>query len=399
MNNAIAKINGGKMRTIRNLDLYGKTAIIRCDFNVPIKDGMITDDNRIKESLPTIKYVVNKGAKVLLMSHLGRIESEADKKDKSLRIVAEHLKELLRQEVHFLGGTRGVEGQLKALKNGDVAMLENTRFEDFPKPLESKNDPELAKYWASLGDVFINEAFGTLHREHASNVGIASLLPSAIGFLIEKEINQLEKFKNPLHPFVFILGGAKVSDKIFLIERFVEKADFILVGGGIANTFNKARGYNMGKSLVDEASLEFCRKILSQTDKIIMPVDARVADEISETAKITTKKISEIAETDICLDIGPDTVSLFQGHLRGARSVVWNGTVGYAELKHFLYGTREIAEILNRLDAISLVAGGDTVAAVKRMNLASGFSHVSTGGGTVIEMLEGKELPGLRAIK
>ncbi len=387
------------MRTIRNLELYGKTVIIRGDFNVPIKDGITVDDNRIQESLATIKYVVSKGGKALLMSHLGRIKSEEDKKNNSLKPVAKRLTELLGFEITFLEKTRNVEENLKKLKNGQVALLENTRFEDYPDKLESNNDPELAKYWASLGDVFINDAFGTLHRAHASNVGIAKLLPSAIGFLVEKEVNQIEKLKNPARPFVFILGGAKVSDKIYLIENLLKKADAILVGGGIANTFIKAKGYNVGKSLVDDESIEFCQKILKTTEKIIIPVDVRVANEISEEAEIKTVKINQISDQDISLDIGSETIGLFQRYLINAKTVVWNGTVGYAEIRHFSYGTREIAESLNRLNAITFVAGGDTASAIIKMNLASGFSHVSTGGGATIEMLEGKELPGLSVIE
>ncbi len=386
------------MKTIKDLELYGKRVIIRCDFNVPIQNGVITDDNRIKASLVTIKHALSKGGKVILMSHLGRIKSEEDKKTKSLKIVAERLEHLLRQDVLFIPETRNVEKKLAKLKNGQIALLENTRFEDYPKQLESKNNQELAKYWASLGDFFINDAFATSHRAHASNVGIATYLPSAIGFLVEKELQQLKKVEDPAHPYVVILGGAKVADKIPLLENLINKADYVLIGGGIANTFIKAKGHEVGKSLIDEDSIEFCKKLMAKSDKIIIPIDVKIAPEISKDVTGEIVNIDQIKPDMQCLDIGPLTLELFKKHLATAKTVVWNGTVGYAELVNFSFGTRELASYLKRLDAITIIGGGDTAAAVIKMGFTGGFSHISTGGGASIEMLEGKELIGIKVI-
>ncbi len=386
------------MKTIRDLELYGKKVIIRCDFNVPIENNKVVDDNRIVSCLSTINYVKNKGAKVILLSHLGRIKSEADKEKYTLAPVAKRLEQLLKRDVLFIPKTRGVEKELANLKNGQVALLENTRFEDFPNKLESNNDEELATYWASLGDIFVNDAFGTSHRKHASNVGIANKLPAAAGFLLEKEIQQLQKLENPQRPYTLILGGAKVSDKIYLIENLVKKADYVLVGGGIANTFIKAKGYNVGRSLIDEESVEFCQKLLAKTDKIIIPVDVKVANKASEEASERTVKIDQIGAQEESLDIGMATVRLYCQYIKKSKTIIWNGTVGYAEIRKFARGTREIAMALKRANALTIVAGGDTAAILIQMGFKGEVTHISTGGGAAIEMLEGKELPGISVL-
>ena len=309
-------------KTIKDFELRGKRVIIRCDFNVPIKNGKITDDNRIIESLPTIEYAIKKGAKVILMSHLGKVKSDEDKKDKTLKPVAKRLEELLCTPVTFIDETRGekLENSISKMKNKDVILIENTRFEDIDGKKESKNDEELGKYWSSLADIYINDAFGTAHRFHASNVGIASYIDSGVGFLIEKELKILEPAINkPERPFVVILGGAKVADKIKVIENLVEIADYILIGGGMCHTFLKAEGYNVGNSLVDNDSVEFCKNILSaHANKIVLPIDIVVNDEFKDTTG-TIKSITEIEDEDIGMDIGPDTLELFKNYIKSKR--------------------------------------------------------------------------------
>ena len=318
-----------KMKTIKDFDLNNKKVIIRVDFNVPIKDGIILDDTRIKESLKTIKYAIDNNAKVILMSHLGRIKDETDKLKNTLKPVSTKLSELLNKNVIFVPNTRGeeLENAINNLKNGEVLLMENTRFEDLPDKKESKNDPELGKYWASLGDIYINDAFGTAHRAHASNVGIASNLPSGIGFLIQKELdNLLPAINNPNRPFTVILGGAKVSDKIGVIENIVKKADYILIGGGMAFTFLKAEGIEIGSSLLDIESIDFCKKILKENEnKIILPIDV-----------VTDQKecfITDITMEERGLDIGRKTVKLFKQYLDISKTIIWNGPVGMFEEK------------------------------------------------------------------
>ena len=316
-------------KTIKDFDLNNKKVIIRCDFNVPIKDGVITDDNRIVQSLTTIKYALDNNAKVILMSHLGRIKEEEDKAKNSLRIVATRLQELLGRPVVFVPTTRGpeLENAVNALNPGDVLLMENTRYEDLPGKKESGNDPELGAYWASLGEVFINDAFGTCHRAHASNVGIASNLPSGLGFLVEKEYNELSVLTNPEHPFVVVLGGSKVSDKIGVIENLVTKADKIIIGGGMAYTFLKAKGVNIGKSILDEENIDFCKNILANySDKIVLPVDNVLTKEFSNEAPNRIASVEEIGEDEQGLDIGPNTVTLFNSVLDTARIVFWKET-------------------------------------------------------------------------
>ena len=379
------------MKTIRDFDLNNKKVIIRVDFNVPIKDGIITDDTRIKESLKTINYAVENNAKVILMSHLGRIKEESDKIKNTLKPVSIRLSELLNKQVIFIPNTRGseLENAINNLNNGDVLLMENTRFEDLLDKKESKNNEELGKYWASLGDIYINDAFGTAHRAHASNVGIASNLPSGIGFLIEKELdNLLPAINNPSKPFTVILGGAKVSDKIGVIENIVKKADYILIGGGMAFTFLKAKGIEIGSSLLDEESIDFCKKILKEN---ILPIDV-----------VTDQKecfITDITKEEKGLDIGSKTVKLFKQYLDYSKTIIWNGPVGMFEEEKYSNGTKGICEILKGIDAIKIAGGGDTASAVKNFGYESAFTHISTGGGASLELLEGKILPGIDIIK
>jgi len=388
-------------KTIRDFELENKKVIIRVDFNVPMKDSEITDDNRIKESLETINYALENGAKVILLSHLGRIKTEEDKIKNTLEPVALRLSELLDKEIIFIPETRGeiLENEVANLKSGEILLIENTRFEDLDGKKESSNDLELGKYWASLGDIFINDAFGTSHRAHASNVGIASNLPSGIGFLIEKELKSFEVLENPERPFTVILGGSKVSDKIGVIESLVKKADHILIGGGMAYTFLKASDINIGSSLLDEENLEFCKKMLEENpDKIILPIDSVNAKKIAENEIGRTCFINEIKEDEIGLDIGYNTVKLFRTYLEDSKTIVWNGPVGMFELEQFSKGTIGICEILKNIDATKIVGGGDTGAAVINLGFKDSVSHISTGGGASLELLEGKKLPGIEII-
>ena len=387
-------------KTIRDFDLNNKRVIIRVDYNVPIKDGIITDDNRIIASLPTINYALENGAKIILMSHLGRIKTEEDKENNSLKIVANRLSKLLNREVVFSDMTHGpeLEDSINNLSQGDILLMENTRFEDLDGKKESSNDPELGKYWATLGDIFINDAFGTCHRAHASNVGIASHLPSGIGFLVEKEINNLSVLNNPDRPFTVIMGGAKVADKIGVIENLVTKADYILVGGGMAYTFLKAKGLPIGKSLLDEENIDFCKKMLKEySNKIILPIDSVNGKDISDES-VSECNIQDMKDDDIGLDIGHSTVELFKQYLEQSKTIIWNGPVGYSEIETFSTGTKELCEILKNLDATKIIGGGDTAAAVINFGYSEYMTHISTGGGASLEYLEGKILPGIDII-
>jgi len=390
-------------KTIRDYDLSGKKVIIRVDFNVPIKDGKITDDNRIKASLETINYAINNNAKVILMSHLGRIKTEEDKIKNTLEPVALRLSELLDKEIIFVDETRGkiLEDAISELKPGEILLMENTRFEDLNNKAESSNSEELGKYWASLGDIYINDAFGTSHRSHASNVGIASNLPNGIGFLIEKEIKEIEQtIKNPQRPFTVILGGSKVKDKIGVIENLVNIADYILIGGAMAYTFLKASGIEIGSSLLDEESIDFCKNILKKySDKIILPIDSVNALEISDEVTPRECFINEIKENEIGLDIGYNTVKLFKQYLQKSKTIIWNGPLGYFEIENFSNGTKKICEVLKDIDAKKIVGGGDTGAAIIEFGYKDSVSFISTGGGASLEMLEGKKLPGIEIIE
>ena len=390
-------------KNVKDIDLKGKKVLVRADFNVPMKDGAITNDNRIVQALPTIKYIAEQGGKVILFSHLGKVKTEEDKKELSLKPVAERLSELLNEKVTFVPETRGekLENAINDLSEGGVLLFENTRFEDVDGKKESKNDPELGKYWASLGDVFINVAFGTAHREHASNVGIASNVEIASGFLMDKEIKFIGGVvNNPERPLVAILGGAKVSDKIGVIENLLNIADKVIIGGGMAYTFFKAQGKEIGLSLLEEDKIDFAKELLNRAgDKIILPVDCKVAKEFSNDAKITEVSIDEIPSDQEAMDIGPKTVELFTEALEGANTVVWNGPMGVFEFNNFAKGTIGVCEaIANLKDATTIIGGGDSAAAAMDLGFADDFSHISTGGGASLEYLEGKELPGIEAI-
>lgn len=384
-------------KTIRDIELRDKKVIIRVDFNVPIKDGKILDDNRIVMSLKTIKYAIEQNAKVILMSHLGRVKEESDKQNKSLKLVSERLSELLNQDVIFINSTGGneLESAIENLKSGDVLLMENTRFEDIDGKKESGNDESLGRYWASLGEVFINDAFGTSHRSHASNVGIASNLESGIGFLIEEELEKLSlATDNPKKPFAVILGGAKVSDKIGVIKNLVDICDYILIGGGMAYTFLKAQGYNIGKSLLDSESLDFCKEMLDKYgEKIILPLDSIVSKEFDKD--IVLKDNGKFDNDDIGLDIGDKSINLFKEKLENCNTVVWNGPLGYSEIEKYSKGTKEILNYLSESDKIVIIGGGDTASAAINFGYKESFTHISTGGGASLELLEGKKLPGI----
>ena len=390
------------MKTIKDINIEGKKVIIRCDFNVPIKDGKIIDDTRIKASLKTINYCLEHNSKIILLSHLGRIKEEADLKKNDLAPAATRLSELLDKKVTFINATRGneVEEAVSNMKEKDIVLLQNTRYEDLDGKKESSNDPELGKYWSSLGDVFINDAFGTIHRAHASNVGIASNLPSAFGFLIEEELTALSELNSPEQPFIVILGGAKVADKIGVIENLVTKADKILIAGGMAFTFLKAEGYEVGNSIVDQESLNFCNEMLKKhAEKIVLPVDANVTTEYSEKTPSKIKDITEIEYNEMGLDIGPKTIELYEKYLKDAKIVVWNGPLGVYEFEKYQKGTKEILKYLVDNNIKAILGGGDIVAAAATLGYKDKVYHASTGGGATLEYLEGKKLPGIEVIK
>lgn len=387
-------------KTVKDLDVNGKKVIVRADLNVPHKGSEITNDNRVKAAVPTLKYLTDNGAKVILMSHLGKVKTEEDKKKNDLSIVAPRLQDLLPDaKVKFCPVTRGeeLEEMVDALEPGEILLMQNTRYE----PGESKNDPELGKYWAGLADMFVEDAFGSVHRAHASTVGIPSNLPdNALGFLVEKEVNMLGKaVDDPVHPFVAILGGAKVSDKIGVIENMLDKADKVIVGGGMAYTFDKALGKNVGNSLLEEDKIELAKQIMEKgKGKLVLPVDAVIADKFDNDAN------TEVVEGDIPdgwmgLDIGPKTIELFKDTLKGAKTVVWNGPMGVFEMPKFAKGTLEICEAISELPgATTVIGGGDSAAAAIQLGFEDKFSHISTGGGASLEYMEGKTLPGIAVI-
>ncbi|MFY2151459.1 phosphoglycerate kinase [Mammaliicoccus sciuri] len=390
-------------KNVKDVELKGKKVLVRADFNVPMKDGAITNDNRIVQALPTIKYIIEQGGKVILFSHLGKVKTEEDKQGLSLKPVAERLSELLNKEVTFVPETRGeaLESAIDGLSEGDVLVFENTRFEDVDGKKESKNDPELGKYWASLGDIFINDAFGTAHREHASNVGIASNIETASGFLMDKEIKFIGGVvSEPERPLVAILGGAKVSDKIGVIENLLTIADKVIIGGGMAYTFFKAQGKEIGLSLLEEDKVDFAKDLLERAgDKIILPVDCKVAKEFSNDAEITVVSADEIPTDQEAMDIGPKSVEVFSEALQGSNTVVWNGPMGVFEFSNFAQGTIGVCKaIANLKDATTIIGGGDSAAAAMDLGFADDFTHISTGGGASLEYLEGKALPGIEAI-
>lgn len=396
--------------TISDLNIQGKKILVRVDFNVPIQKGVISDDNRIVAALPTIRYIIANGGKAILLSHLGRIKSDADKKELSLKPIAKRLGELLDKEVTFVPANEGasVEKAIAQMQDGDVIVLENTRFQDIDNDFgkrESKNDPALGAYWASLGDAFVNDAFGTAHRNHASNVGIATAMkkagkPVAAGFLMEKEIKFLgNAVENPVHPFVTILGGAKVSDKIGVIQNLIPKSDHILIGGGMAYTFLAAQGHRIGKSLFEKDKLDLAKSLLQKAgDKIVLPVDNVAATEFSNEAAREVVG-DDIPDNEMGLDIGTKTIAKFKKVLETAKTVVWNGPMGAFEMPNFAQGTLEIGRALAALtDATTIIGGGDSTAAAKQLGIAPQITHISTGGGASLQYLEGKELPGIACI-
>ena len=392
--------------TVKDVDLKGKKVLVRVDFNVPVKDGVITNDNRITAALPTIKYILEQGGRAILFSHLGRVKEEADKEGKSLAPVAADLAAKLGQEVTFLPGvTRGaeLEAAINALEDGQVLLVENTRYEDVDGKKESKNDPELGKYWASLGDgIFVNDAFGTAHRAHASNVGISANVEKAVaGFLLENEIAYIqEAVEAPERPFVAILGGSKVSDKIGVIENLLEKADKVLIGGGMTYTFYKAQGIEIGNSLVEEDKLDVAKALLEKANgKLILPVDSKEANAFADYTEVKDTEGEAVDPGFLGLDIGPKSIAEFDKALTGAKTVVWNGPMGVFENPDFQAGTIGVMDAIVKQPGVkSIIGGGDSAAAAINLGRADKFSWISTGGGASMELLEGKELPGLAAL-
>ncbi|MCE7988351.1 MAG: phosphoglycerate kinase [Caldilinea sp. CFX5] len=385
-------------KSIKEIDWSGKRALVRVDFNVPLSDGHVTDDTRIQAALPTINYLLEQGAAVILMSHLGRPKGGPDPKY-SMKVTADHLATLLNAPVKFVDATTGpaAEAAVAQLQSGQVLVLENTRFDK----REEKNDPNMAQELAKLGDVFVNDAFGSAHRAHASTAGVADYLPAVAGFLMEKELEYLGgALENPKHPFIAIMGGAKISDKIEVIEALLQKVDTLLIGGGMANTFLAAEGYKMGKSLVEADVLDKARELMQKGAGIIqLPVDLRVAATFAGDAENKVVSIEDVPAEWMALDIGPATIAHYANYLAGAQTVVWNGPMGVFEFPAFAQGTVAIAEMLADLrNAVTIIGGGDSAAAVAQAGLEGKMSHVSTGGGASLEFLEGKTLPGVAVL-
>lgn len=384
-------------KTVKDIDIRGKRVLMRVDFNVPMADGTVTDDKRIKAALPTIQYVLDQGASLILMSHLGRPKSASDLTF-SLRNVAETLSTLLNRPVQMASDCIGaeVEKMAKALKPGEILMLENTRFHAG----EEKNDLEFARQLASLGDVYVNDAFGSAHRAHASTEGVARFLPAVSGFLMEQELEYLGRaVSNPVHPYIAILGGAKISDKILVVESLLSKCDKLIIGGGMANTFLAAQGLNMQDSLVEVEAMELAKSIMAKSsDKLILPIDAIIADKFDAEANTKTVPVDKIPAGWRMLDVGPKTLELYQITLKGVKLVVWNGPVGVFEMPKFSEGTFALARMLAESGAITVIGGGDSASAVKKAGVAKKMTHVSTGGGASLEFLEGKILPGVAAL-
>ncbi len=390
------------MKTVVDFPLKGKRVIVRSDLNVPFEDGIITDDNRLKESVETIKFISDCGGKVIILSHLGRVKDELTKDKYSLKPIALRLSELLRKEIKFIPYTKGLEVNqaVNKMNNRDIIMLENTRFEDLDGGKESSNNDDLASYWASLGDIFINDAFGTVHRNHASNVGIAKHLPSGIGFLMKKEIESLtEAINKPNRPLVIILGGSKVADKIGLIKNLIKIADYLLIGGGMCFTFLKALGYKVGSSMVDDNHLDFCLELYkANQDKILLPTDIVTGTAFVPTTTSRLTSINNIGPNEIGMDIGIETINNFRKILLEANTIIWNGPVGVFEIDKFNVGTRKLCEVLAISRAKKIITGGDTAFAVIKFGYQDKVNHISTGGGAALQLLEGKQLPGLEVI-
>ena len=383
-------------KTIEDYEYKGKKVIIRCDLNVPIVDGIVTDDTRIIESIKSLNYLIDNNARIIILSHLGKVKDEEDKKNYTLYPVFLKLKEYLNTNVYFSKQTRGknLEELVNNLKEKEVLLVENTRFEDVPNKLESSCDEELSKYWASLGDIFINDAYGTCHRAHASNVGIAKLLPNGIGFLVEKEITKIDEILNEdTHPYTVVMGGKKISDKTLVIDNLIKKCDYLLLGGGMCFTFLKSQNYNVGESIIDDNNLEYCKKIMNKYhDKIILPVDI-------VTNNNNIREISSIKDEESGLDIGPKTIEIFTNILKESKRVIINGPMGVFEEKKFSNGTRKIYETLKNNQIKTLIGGGDSAASVNKLGFIDDFYHISTGGGATLEYLSGKLLPGIEAIE
>ena len=382
-------------KTIKDYDLNGKRVMIRCDFNVPITNGKIDDDNRIRMSLKTINYAIDNNAKVILLSHLGKIKEESDKEKNSLEIVSVRLSELINRKVIFSHDTKSEEltRLVNNLKEKDVLLIENTRYEDLDGKKESSCDMDLAKYWASLGDIFINDAYGTCHRAHASNVGIARLLPNGIGFLVEEEITKIDSvLKENTHPFIIIMGGKKVSDKIPIIKNLINKCDLLLIGGAMAFTFLKAKGYNVGNSIVDVDNISFCKDMLEKyPNKILLPID--IINENNDNIKI------ENIKDDIGYDIGKETIKLYCDKIKDAKRIIVNGPMGMFENENYENGTRKIYECISENNIKTIIGGGDSASSVKKLGFDGKFYHISTGGGATLEYLSGEILPGISVIE
>ena len=385
-------------KTVRDIDLKGKRVLMRVDFNVPMQDGKVTDDQRIRASLPTIRYVLDHGAALLLMSHLGRPKEGPDP-EFSLKPASKVLAGLLAHPVQMAPDCVGpaVEALARALRPGQVLMLENTRFH----PGEEKNDPALARQMASLADIYVNDAFGSAHRAHASTEGVAHLLPAVSGLLMEAELEYLGRAtSNPEHPYIAILGGAKISDKIAVVDNLLDRCDRLLIGGGMANTFLAARGYNMQASLVEPGSVETARGLMARAgDKVLLPVDAIVAEAFEPEARSQVADVDKVPKGWRIMDIGPRSIAAFKAALAGARLIVWNGPMGVFEMPKFAEGTFAIARLLAESGATTVIGGGDSASAVKQAGVAGQVTHVSTGGGASLEFLEGRELPGVAALQ
>lgn len=389
-------------KTVKDIDLAGKKVLVRCDFNVPYDENrVITDNRRIVAALPTIEYLLENNCKVILCSHLGRPKGEV-KPEFSMDIVAKELSRLLDKEVILAKDVVGPDAMIKAsnLKEGQIMLLENVRFE----PGEEKNDEELSKKFASLAEIFVNDAFGTAHRAHSSTTGVASFLPAVSGFLIEKELNFLgNALENPERPFMAILGGKKVSDKIGVISSLLEKVDVLMIGGAMAYTFFKAMGYNVGNSICELDKLDLAKEIMKKAElkgvKLMLPVDTKIGKEFDPNTESKIVKYTEIPDDWEGFDIGPETIKLYEEELKNAKTVIWNGPLGLFEYEQFAIGTNSIAKALANIDAIKIIGGGDSAAAVEKTGLAEKFTHISTGGGASLEFLEGKKLPGIEAIQ
>ena len=389
------------MKTIKDVNIIEKTVILRCDLNVSIKDNKILDDTKIKESLKTIEYILEKNAKLVIMSHLGKIKTETDKEQNNMKIVYERLNELLPNKIKFMNETSGKElkNTIKKMNYGEGLLIQNTRYEDLYGNKETGCDKSLSKYWASLGDVFINDAFGTIHRKHASNYGISYYLPSAIGFLVEKELENLNILDNPKRPFVVIMGGSKISDKIEIVKSLIKKADYILIGGAMAHTFLEAKEYKVGKSMYEQKYIEYCKELLDKYgDRIILPKDLYGSFSFDESSDVVLQNINNIPNNFIGLDIGDKTIKTFKSILKNTKTVFWNGPLGYYEYEKYRYGTEEILKYIKDNVETVILGGGDIVGCSNILGYTKDITFASTGGGATLKYLEDHNQPGLSNI-